>query len=252
MSGKLKKPLGLESWMNTNIIVLTSIRPSLGACKRVFSQCPLIALCSKMCHPSYYSPSRSTESLGKRWLFLLGGVALVLGASKGRGCMPNLNHTCREICVISLATFIIPICRWIASKDNPAAEPSRSKRYRPSMHFHVDQCRPSATGSAPDAELLAVLSAEAARVASEETQTRKQTASRSCAGVTNQNRGRMEAGSQATRRKRACTSSSTPFSIPSSASRPSSSRTESPQLRSNATRPRSTSSWPLQKCRWTT
>ena len=155
---------------------------------------------------------RSTESLGKRLLFLLDNMALVLGASKGRGCMPNLNHTCREISVISLATFIIPIRRWIASEDNPADEPSRSKRYSPSMHSDADQCRPSATRSAPDAELLAVLSAEAARVASEETQTRKQSASRSCAGVTNQNRGRMEAGSQTTRRKRAGASSSTPFS----------------------------------------
>ena len=49
---------------------------------------------------------RSTESLGKQLLFLLDNMALVLGASKGRGSMPNLNHTCREICVISLATFI--------------------------------------------------------------------------------------------------------------------------------------------------
>ena len=30
-------------------------------------------------------------------LFLLDNMALVLGASKGRGSMPNLNHTCREI-----------------------------------------------------------------------------------------------------------------------------------------------------------
>ena len=52
-------------------------------------------------------------------------------------------------------------------------EPSRSKRYRPNIHYDVDQCGPVATGSAPDSELLIVLAAEAARVASGEAQTRK-------------------------------------------------------------------------------
>ena len=37
----------------------------------------------------------------------------------GNGSTPNLNYTCREICVISLATFTVPVCRWIASEDNP-------------------------------------------------------------------------------------------------------------------------------------
>ena len=36
-------------------------------------------------------------------MFLLDNMALVLGASKERGGTPNLNHTCREVCVISLA-----------------------------------------------------------------------------------------------------------------------------------------------------
>ena len=201
---------------------------------------------------------RSTESLGKRLLFLLDNMALVLGASKCSSSMPNLNHTCREICVISLDTFIIPICRWIASEANPADDPSRSKRYRPSMNSDVDQCRPSATGSAPDAELLAVLSAEATRVASEETQTRKQSANRSCAGVTNHKSrkdGSRFAGDAKKKNGHELEHTSPRrvwlVSIPSSASRPSSSRTESPRLRSNVTRPRSTSSWPLQKCCWT-
>ena len=83
---------------------------------------------------------RSRESLGKRLLFLLDNTALVLGASNCSGSAPNLNHTCREVCVISLSTFTIPVCRWIASEDNPADEPSRSKRYRPGMHDDVDQC----------------------------------------------------------------------------------------------------------------
>ena len=52
-------------------------------------------------------------------------VALVLGASKGRRSAPSLNHTCREICVISLATFTITVCRWIASETNLSDGPSR-------------------------------------------------------------------------------------------------------------------------------
>ena len=167
-------------------------------------------------------------------------------------------HLSRNLCHLSLATFIIPICRWIASKNDPADESSRIKRHRPSMYSDVDQSRPSATGSAPDAELLAVLSAEATRVASEETQARKQTASRSCAGVSNQ-KSRKDGSMFASDAKKEVgkeldhTSPRRvwPVSIPSSASRPSSSRTESSQLRSNATRQRSTNPWPLQKCRWT-
>ena len=151
---------------------------------------------------------RSTECLGKRLLLLLNNMALVLGASKGRGSTPNLNHTCREVCVISLATFTIPVCRWIASESNPADEPSRSKRYRPRMHSDVDQCGPSASGSAPDVELLAVLSAEAARVASEEAQARKQSASRPCAGAADLNEGRTDTYPKTTRRRRSCTRSS--------------------------------------------
>ena len=61
-------------------------------------------------------------------VFLLDNLALVLGAAKGRGSAPSLNHTCREICVISLVTFTI--------------------------HHDVDQFLPSATESAPDRSCL--------------------------------------------------------------------------------------------------
>ena len=47
-------------------------------------------------------------------------------------------HMSRNLCH-PLATFTIP-------EDNPADEPSRLKRYRPSMHSDVDQCGPSARG----------------------------------------------------------------------------------------------------------
>ena len=116
---------------------------------------------------------RSTESQEKWFLLLLGNMALVLGASKGRSSAPNLNHTCREECVISLATLTIPVCRWIASETNPADEPLRSKRYRPRVHSDVGQCETSTTGLTPDSGLFTVLSAEAARVAGEEVQPRK-------------------------------------------------------------------------------
>ena len=218
VSGKRTKLSGLESKMCTKKIVLTCIPPLWWHAREFSVDAFLIALPSNMYRPPYFSPvflvhlvwrcCRSTESLVKRLLLLLDNMALVLGASKGRGSAPNLNHTCREICVISLATFTIPVCRWIASEDNPADEPSRSKRYRVNMHHDVDQCGPSATGSAPDSELLADLSAEAARVASEEAQTRKHSRVHSCAGVADQSRGWMETGPKSTRRKRVCTNSS--------------------------------------------
>ena len=62
-----------------------------------------------------------------------------------RSSAPSLNHTCRVICLISLASFTIPVCRWIASETDPADEPPHSKRYRPRMHSDVDQCETSAT-----------------------------------------------------------------------------------------------------------
>ena len=89
---------------------------------------------------------RSSDSLGERILFLLDNMALVLGASKGRDTAPNFDHTCREICIISLVAFTVPVCRWIASEGNPADEPSRSKRHRADMLNDVDQCGTSARG----------------------------------------------------------------------------------------------------------
>ena len=135
---------------------------------------------------------RSSEILGKRLLFLLDDMAFVLGASKGRGSTPNLNHTCREICVISLATFTVPVCRWIASEGNLADEPSRLKRYRPDMHYDVPTWA-GCNGVSPSIG-AACFAAEAARVASEEAQTRKCSRVRSCADVADQSRGRMETG----------------------------------------------------------
>ena len=222
--------------MYTKIIELTCIPPLLGAGKRVFSQCPVIALSSKMCHPSHYSPSllgacclevsggslwRShgervkpmswgctmhvglLKSLGKRLLFLLDNMALVLGPSKGRGSKPNLNHSCREICVNS------------PRLPSPSADGLRQK-----IIPLISNLTPSVTtrSCTPIVTNVGRLQRGQTRIClpssqpSKETQTRKRSASRSCAGVTNQNRGRMEAGSQATRRKSACTSSSTPFS----------------------------------------
>ena len=60
------------------------------------------------------------------------------------------------------------------------------------MDFDVDQWGSSATVSALDSELFAVLSAEAAWFAEEEAQSRKLSRVRSCAGVAGLSRGRME------------------------------------------------------------
>ena len=144
---------------------------------------------------------RSNESLGKKILFLPVNMDLVLSASKGRGSAPNLNHSCLEICVISLVTFTIPASRWIAPEDNAADEPPRSRRYRADMHHDVDQRGTSAAEVAADTELFAVLSAEAARMASDEASVRNPSGIRSSSGLACQNRGarREESGRVRTR-----------------------------------------------------
>ena len=174
-------------------------------------------------------------------MFLLDNMALVLGASEGRGGTPNLNHTGREICVISLAAFTIPVCRWIASEDNLADEPSHSKRYRPITYSDIDQRGMTAKGSTPGSELFAVLSAGAARVAGEEAQSRKLSRVRSCAGVAGLRRGRTEPCPTTTTNSGPRCSGESGLSAPSSASRPSSSGAEPPQPRFSATQSRSTS-----------
>ena len=134
------------------------------------------------------------KAWGKRFLFLLDNMALVLGAWKGRSSAPSLNHTHREVCVISLATVTIPVCRCIASETNPADEPSRSKPYRPRMHSDVDQCETSTTGLTPDF-------AEVARVAGEEVQSRKPSRVRSSAGATYTSQGKTNTCPKMTRRR---------------------------------------------------
>ena len=89
----------------------------------------------------------------------------VMLVGKGRSSAPSLNNTCREVYVISLATFTILVCRWIASETDPADEPSRSMRHRPRTHSDVDQYQTSTTGLTRDSELSTLLSVEAARVA---------------------------------------------------------------------------------------
>ena len=58
------------------------------------------------------------------------------------------------------------------------------------MHSDVDQCGTAASVATADSELLTVLSAEAARVAGEETQTRKPAQERSYADAADLNEGR--------------------------------------------------------------
>ena len=73
-----QKPPGLDSKKCTKKIVLTCIRPLWEARKRVFSQCLLIALPSKMCHPPNFSPSLPGTSCVK----VSGGT---IGDVAGRG-----------------------------------------------------------------------------------------------------------------------------------------------------------------------
>ena len=94
----------------------------------------------------------------------------------------------------------------IASEDNPADEPPRSKRYRPRRM--LTKCGTFAPWAAADSELFAVLSLEAARVASAEATTRKQSKNRSNTGLTCQGRGRMGSCSSSTSAKRSRTDQS--------------------------------------------
>ena len=128
---------------------------------------------------------RSGESLGKR-MFFLHNMSFLLGASQGRCSTHTLNHTGREVCVISLVSFTFPICRWIASEDNAADEPFPSNRHRAHVQDDVDQCGTSTPRAAVDTELLSVLSAEDARMASEEAPPRKHSGTHSCTGFADQ------------------------------------------------------------------
>ena len=134
---------------------------------------------------------RSTESLRKRSLFMLDNMAVVLG--------------CREICVISLATFTIPVCRWIASETHPADEHLVQSVTVQECILMLINVGTSATGLTSDSELFTVLSAEAARVAGEEAQSRKLARVRSCTGVADTSQGRTDTYPKTTRRRRTCT-----------------------------------------------
>ena len=141
----------------------------------------------------------------KRFPVLAGQHGIGLGgASNSRGSAPSLNHTCREICVISLATFTILVCRWIASETYLADEPPRSKRFRPRKHSDVDQCETSTTGLTTGSELFTVLPAEAARVAGEEVQPRKLSRVRCCTDAADTSQGRTNTHLKTTRRRRTC------------------------------------------------
>ena len=76
----------------TKFVVLTCILLWMETCKIVLTQCLMIALSSKMCHPSYYSPSL----LGACFLEVSGGS---LWRSYGVRVKPMswwLRHACRS------------------------------------------------------------------------------------------------------------------------------------------------------------
>ena len=196
LNGKCRKPAGLESKTH------------------MFLSC-------EMCRHPYYNPSlpgayclevsggNQWISCGKRTLLwswdgvmlvgllkpgetvpvLAGQHTIGLGCFKRAAVVPRVSTT-SEVCVISLATFTIPVCRWIASETNPADDQSRPMRYRPRMHSDVDQYETSTTGLTPDSELFTVLPAEAARVAGEDVQPRKPSGVRSSTCVASTGQGR--------------------------------------------------------------
>ena len=191
----------------TKFVVLTCILLWMETCKIVLTQCLMIALSSKMCHPSYYSPSL----LGACFLEVSGGS---LWRSYGVRVKPMswwLRHACRSTenlekrllgyCsswttwprswVLQRAAVVPRVSTTLVARSvssllprSPSLsadgwrlrlidEPSRSKRYRPRTHSDVEKCGTSATGLTPDSEMCTVLSTEATRVAGEEAQSRK-------------------------------------------------------------------------------
>ena len=186
------------------------IPPLLGACKRVFSQCPLIELSSIVCHPSYYSPSLPGacclevfggsiwSSCGEKVKPVSWCCAMLVGPLKAweNGCCSCWTirpwfWVLRKV-VVACQTSTTLVAKFVSSlsprSSSPTADGLRQKTIRPMSHL-----APSGTARARTPMLTNVgrlqrgqpltrsclpsLSAESARVASEETQTRKQSAS---------------------------------------------------------------------------
>ena len=145
MSGNLRKPLGLESKTYTKRIVLTCIIDRWWHAREFFQSIPFDRAGLRK-RASHHTAARVClvravwrcleENLvgfyGERVKLMSWGRAMRVGLLNApeNGCCscwttwpwfwvlqrvavgrPNLNHTSREICVISLATFTIPVCR---------------------------------------------------------------------------------------------------------------------------------------------
>ena len=135
---------------------------------------------------------RSTESQGKRFQFLLDNMALVLGASKCRGSTPNLNHTSREIYIISLATFTVLSVDGLHQKIT-----QQTSHLVQSVTDRA--CIPMLTiaGFLQRSQLLTRSSLSSSQPKPHELPVRKRklgNGSRSCAGVADQSRRRVETG----------------------------------------------------------
>jgi len=72
---------------------------------------------------------RSIQNLRKRHLFLVGNLPLALAIGKGRARSPYLLPICRQACALSLISGSQFLVRWIASEQNPADAPSRSRTF---------------------------------------------------------------------------------------------------------------------------
>ena len=134
---------------------------------------------------------------GEMVLVLAGHHGIGLGCLKSAAVVSRVSTTRVARSVSSLLPGSPSL-----SADGSADEPSRSKRYRPCMHFDVDLYETSTTGFTPDSELFTVLPADAARVTGEEVQPRNPSRVRSSTDVTYTIQGMTNTYPKATRRRR--------------------------------------------------
>ena len=210
-------------------------------CGKVFTQCLMIALSSKMCHRPSCSPSLPGASClevsgGNHWkscgerakLMSWDCVMLVRPLSVWRNGYCSCWTTWPWYWVLKgPRQYSKPqphlsrgLCHLSCHVHHPlSAGGSRLKVSRPTSHLvqsvtvqephsDVDQCGTAASESIPDSELLTVLSAEAARVAREEARSQKLSQDCSYAGAGDLNKGRTHSYPKTTRRRRSCTKSS--------------------------------------------
>ena len=70
---------------------------------------------------------RGRENWRRRVLLFVDSMVALGALGKGRSSSPALLRLCRQVTAITLATRMMPFCRYIPSELNPADGPSRGQ-----------------------------------------------------------------------------------------------------------------------------